>query len=113
MTNIEDRFVKPLISEEQFDAFIEMLRDEETFTKIQRKALNHLQGFVANLVAHVKLERDTKEVAEFHIVEARAIMNKYPEEFTEFALSEQYTGATKPFTGYENTDETGIFSALL
>lgn len=113
MTNIEARFVKPLISEEQFDAFIEMLRDEEPFTPIQRKVINHLQAFVANMAAHVKLERDTKEVAEFHIVEARAIMNKYPEEFTEFALSEQYTGATKPFTGYENTDETGMFSALL
>lgn len=113
MTNIEDRFVKPFISEEQFEVFIEMMRDEEPFTKVQRKVINHLQGFVANLVAHTKLERSTKDVAEFHLVEARNLMNKHPEEFTEFALSEQYSGATKPFVGYENTDDSGIFSALL
>lgn len=113
MTNIEDRFVKPLISDEQFDTFIEMLRDEETFTAIQKKVLTHLQGFVANMAASGKLDRDTRDVAEFHLVEARSLLNKYPEEFPDFALSEQYSGATKPFVGYENTDDSGIFSAIM
>lgn len=112
MANVEDRWVKTLISEEQFDAFIEMLRDGESFSPMQSKLLYHLQSFVANLVAFLSLNRNAKDTADFHFAEARSIINKFPDEFPLFAASTLFDGARKPFYSFTNSDESSIFNAI-
>lgn len=113
LTNVEQMYVKPMISEAQFDVFVEKIRDNEPFDEIEKAALTHLQAFVANKAAHLALQRETLDVAQFHLVEARDLMNRNPDEFPKFKDSDKYLGNTKPYKPYENTDDSGIFSAVI
>jgi hypothetical protein len=113
ITNIETLHVITLISKEQFDVFIEKIRDEEPLTDKEKELLRHLRGFVANHVATKYLKMDLDAIAAFHYAEARSLINKFPTDFPAYANSSLYDGATKPFTVYNNTEDSAIFSAII
>jgi len=111
MDNIEEIKVKSLISPSLFDHLINKIRTKDDFEDKELTLLRYLRGFVANEVAAKYLEKDTAHVAIFNFNEARALINKFPDDFPLYRDSDFYDGASPFFKDFENSSDLSIFVA--
>lgn len=131
ISNVETMHVKPLISPALFDVLIGKIREAEELTDREAELLMHLQGFIANKVmaedTNTNVDRPSIEertgkvaadasyydkIATFYYTSARELINTYPDDFEAYRDSEYYDAAVKPFSDYDNTLESSIFSAI-
>jgi hypothetical protein len=111
MDNVEQMRVKNLISPQLFNMLLEKIRNNDDFEDKEAELLRFLQGFVANEVAAKSLGKDTAHVAIFNFNEARAIINRYPDDFPLYRDSDYYDKALPFFKDFENSSSSSIFVA--